>query len=254
MSRQYNIKWRADDERELKRVVKNFNAKLTRLSKKDPEIKSALPERVSAAQLRSMIETRQDLNRELNRLKRFSQKGAEEIVAAPGNDYNLKLTKWQRNEMSIMSAVINRKRAARKKRLDEIELKSRGEKLGYKKGQVEMGKTERLALEPVKPFTASMNKRDLEKKFRKLMKESSSNYWNKRDEVMRANYLRSLTQNFNPEDIGAIVQKIEDMPFDQFRQVFEEEDLSGFEINYPPDSVQYEKYLSALRAIWMPNK
>ena len=93
MSRKYNIRWREADEKELQRVVKNYNAKLSRLAKKNPEMKNALPDRVSAAQLRDMIETRQDLNRELNSLRRFSQKGAEELVEVPDNDYNLKITK-----------------------------------------------------------------------------------------------------------------------------------------------------------------
>ena len=97
MSRKYNIRWSEADEAELKRVVKNFNAKLTRLANKDPQNKNALPERVSAAQLRDLIETRQDLNRELNALRRFSERGAEELVDVPDNDYNLKITKWQKN-------------------------------------------------------------------------------------------------------------------------------------------------------------
>ena len=92
MPRRYNIRWSQADEAELKRVVKNFNAKLTRLAKKDPQSAAALPERVSAAQLRDMIETRQDLNRELNALRRFSERGAEELVDIPDNYYNEKIT------------------------------------------------------------------------------------------------------------------------------------------------------------------
>lgn len=254
MSRRYNIRWREADEAELKRVVKNFNAKLTRLAKKDPTNKNALPERVSAAQLRDMIETRQDLNRELNALRRFSQKGAEELVDVPENDYNLKMTKWQKKEMKLMEAVANRKRKERRERIADIDMTSRGEDLGYKKGQIGMGKAEQVSLDPVRAFTPSMNRRDLQKKYRKLRKEAQSTYWDKRDEVMRTNYIKSLTDNFNPEDINDIVEKIEGMEFEEFRKIFEAEDLSSFELNYPPDSVQYQKYLSGLRAIWMPNK
>ena len=83
--RKYNIRWREADEKELRRVVKNFNAKITRLAKKDPKNAAALPERVSAAELRAMIKTRQDLQRELNALRRFSQKGAETLVEIPDN-------------------------------------------------------------------------------------------------------------------------------------------------------------------------
>ena len=37
MSRQPKIRWRKSDEQELKRVVKNFNAKLNRIEKKNPD-------------------------------------------------------------------------------------------------------------------------------------------------------------------------------------------------------------------------
>ena len=55
MSKRYNIKWRQDDSERLTKAVKNFNAKITRLEKKNPENKNALPERVSAKQLKELI-------------------------------------------------------------------------------------------------------------------------------------------------------------------------------------------------------
>ena len=44
MSQQYNIKWREQDEKELHRVVRNFNTKLRRLVKANPENKNILPQ------------------------------------------------------------------------------------------------------------------------------------------------------------------------------------------------------------------
>ena len=254
MSRKHNIRWQQSDSEDLRKAVKNFNAKISRLEKKNPEQKNALPERVSVRQMKELIDTRQDLKRELNSLRRFTERGSEELVDVPDNDYNLKITKWQKKEMKLMESVANRKRAQRRERISDIDMTSRGEELGYKKGQIGMGKAEQVALDPIKAFTPSMNRRDLEKKYRKLRKESQSTYWDKRDEIMRSNYIKSLTDNFNPEDISDIIEKIEDMDFEEFLKVFEAEDLSSFELNYPPDSVQYQKYLSGLRAIWIPNK
>ena len=94
--RKYNIRWSEADEKELQRVVKNFNAKIARLEKKiDPKDTNPvlLPERVKVSVLRDMIQTRQDLNRELNALKRFSKKGAEAETFIPDNYYNIKITK-----------------------------------------------------------------------------------------------------------------------------------------------------------------
>ena len=107
MSKQNRINWRDSDKQELKRAVKNFNAKIKRLEKKNPSNKNVLPEKVSVAQMQELINTRQDLNREINALKRFTKRGAEEIVDVPGTDYNLKITKWQRTEMNRRAAIIN---------------------------------------------------------------------------------------------------------------------------------------------------
>ena len=95
MSKQYKIKWSKQDIEELNKVVKNFNAKITRLNKKNPENANIHPEKVSTADLKKLIETRQDLKRELNALRRFSKRGAELIVDAPDTQYNVKITKWQ---------------------------------------------------------------------------------------------------------------------------------------------------------------
>ena len=254
MSRKYNIRWSAADEAELKRVVKNFNAKLTRLSNKDPKNKNALPERVSAAQLRDLIETRQDLNRELNALRRFSERGAEELVDVPDNDYNLKITKWQKKEMTRREVIVNQKRKRQLERVADIDMTSRGKSLGYKKGEIGMGKAERIALEPVKAFTPSQNRRDLNKRFRQLRKESISTYWDKRNEIMRTNYIAEIERNFPEALVKDVTEKIRNMDFDEFRKVFEAEDQGKFQFNYPLNKGDQEKYATALRSIWIPQK
>ena len=254
MSRKYNIRWSAADDAELKRVVKNFNAKLTRLANKDPQNKSALPERVSAAQLKDLIETRQDLNRELNALRRFSERGAEELVDVPDNDYNLKITKWQKKEMTRREVIVNQKRKRQLERVADIDMTSRGKSLGYKKGEIGMGKAERIALDPVKAFTPSQNRRDLNKRFRQLRKESISTYWDKRNEIMRTNYIQEIERNFPESMVKDIIEKIQNMDFDEFRKIFEAEDQHKFQFNYPLNKADQEKYSNALRAIWIPNK
>ena len=87
MSKQYNIRWKQDDNQELRKAVKNFNAKISRLEKKDPQNKEALPEKITVKQIKELISTRQDLKRELNALQRFSKRGAEKIIEIPDTDY-----------------------------------------------------------------------------------------------------------------------------------------------------------------------
>ena len=256
MSRKYNIRWSKADEAELKRVVKNFNAKLTRLAKKDPQNKNALPERVSAAQLRNMIETRDDLNRELNALQRFTdpKRKLHVLVDVPGNDYNLKITKWQKIEMNRRQAIVNQKRKRELERLAGVKMTSRGEELGYTRGDIGMGKAERIALEPIRAFTPSQNRRDLNKRFKQLQKESISTYWEKRNEIMRTNYLEGIEHNFPEAMVKDIIDKISSMDFDEFRRIFEAEKQDKFDFNYPQNLDDQQRYANALRAIWIPNK
>ena len=253
MSKRYNIRWQESDNQELKRAVKNFNAKIRRLEKKNPAIKNVLPEKVTVAQMKELIETRQDLKRELNALKRFSKRGSEKIVEVPDNDYNLKTTKWQKEEMTRRIGIINRKRKKRLKEIQETPLMSRGQELGYTKGQLGMGRAEEVSLTPMNAFTPRMTRRDLKYKFRNILKESQSSYWNKRDLMLKENYIKSLEENFNPNDIKDVVKAIDKMDHKQFRKFFMREG-GNFEFSYPPDQESYDAYLTALKSTWLPNR
>lgn len=113
MSRRYSYNFTVADNREIARVVKNYNAKIDYQAKKDPQNKDALPEKMTVAALKEIIDTKQDLNRELNSLRRFSQRGAEKIVNVPHTDYTVKTTKWQLDE----NARNNKLRSQKIKRL-----------------------------------------------------------------------------------------------------------------------------------------
>lgn len=253
MSRYHRINWRDSDTKELKRVVKNYNAKINRLAKKNPQIENVLPEKVSVGQLKELINTRQDLKRELNALKRFSKRGAEEIVIVPGTDYNLKITKWQKTEMNRRIGIINRRRAKRLEDISNIEMKSRGEKLGYTRGQLGMGKATEVSLRPMKAFTRSMSQADLKWKWKGIMKESQSDYFTQRDYMLRDNYIKALEQNYNAKDIQDIIDEIKSMDINEFLNTFEEEG-GTLEFAYPPNKEQYKGYVNALRSTWKPER
>ena len=252
MSKRYNIRWTDADSKELARVVKNFNAKISRLEKKNPQQKNALPERVSVKQIKDLVTTRNDLKRELNSLSRFSQKGAEKIVTAPDNYYNLQMTNWQKKEMTRRTAVINRKRDKRREMIADVDLTSRGKKVGYKKGNLGMGKADQVALEPMNAFTHKMTRADLRMKFKNILRESQEGYWMQREQLLKENYIKSLEQNFREKDIKDVIKKIDNMDFREFYKVFQAEG-GNFEASYPPDAEQYEQYVSDLKSIWTPN-
>lgn len=254
MSKRSNFNWKSADETELKKAVKNFNAKITRQTKKNPDNAKYYPEKVSYSELKNLIKSRHDLNREINSLRRFSEKGAEKIVELPGyNKHNISLTKWQKEDMQRRTYNINKKRKRRRDAVANIEMTDRGESLGYKKGEFGMGSIKDLETAPTTAFTDAMELRDLKGRFKALRKESSSEYWNEKDEILKENYIEALERNYNESDVKEITEKIKDMSHAEFRKVFEAEG-GNFELAYPGDKDGYSANLNALKSQWTPKR
>ena len=243
-------------------MVRNFNDKLRRLVKENPENKNILPQfynekteqfesRITVDTLKSLIQTRADYNRELNMLKRFSKRGAETIIDAPNNVYGSRTTKWQKNETMRMVGIVNRKRQERLDKLNMIEMMNSQGKLGYTVGEMfGMGLASKNKLKPTKGFLVSQSQADIKQKFRALMIESATNYHMNRDEILKDNYIRTLAENYKATDISDVVAKIKSMDSDAFVLKFEAKG-DAFEFAYPPDSEQYQNYLEELKAYWL---
>lgn len=250
MPKYHKIKWRDSDYEELNRVVKNFNAKITRLSKKNPKEANALPDKVTVAQMKRLINTRQDLKREINALRRFSKRGAEELVLAPDNDNNLKLTKWQRTEMNRRVGIINRKRAERLKMISELEATSRGQGLGYKIADIGMGRATEMSLIPMNAFTSGMNRAWLKKKYLAILEESQSDYFTEADERLRENIIKAITENFNINDVQDVVESLRNMDIKDVLKTYQSEG-GNFEDFYPNDVDKYNAHLNKIKATWI---
>lgn len=251
MSKQHRIKWRESDTAELVRVVKNYNAKINRLVKKNPQNKNVLPQKVTVADMKELINTRQDLKRELNTLKRFSKRGAEIIVDVPDTDNNIRITKWQKTEMNRRAGIVNRKRKARLELIQNAQV--RGE--DYTLGQLGMGRQAERELRPIKPFFRTMGQTDIHYKWKSMQTETQSTYFTDKDYALRDNYIKALNDNYNPNDVADIVKSIEDMDINDFMKTFQEVDLNTFEwASGPPEQEQYQGYLTHLKGEWLPNK
>lgn len=253
MSKQYNIRWKQSDSEELTKAVRNFNAKIDRAAKKlSPKEREALPERASVRELKKLIVSRNDLNRELRALRSFSKKGAEELVEAPGSDYNLKITKWQKTQMLRRATLINKARDKVRQEIADLDMTQGGKSLGYSRGDFGMGKASDLSLRPIKAFTPKMTRTDLKKKYKAILRESQSTYWEKRDQLLKDNIIKTILDNFREDDVKDVIEAIEKMTSKQLRKIFEAEG-GNMEFAYPPDFEQYEAYLSELKATWTRN-
>lgn len=285
MSKQHKIRWRESDLIELRRAVKNFNAKLNRIEKKNPELAKYLPkfsqttydeygnklveftDRVTVKQMKELITTRQDLKREINALRRFSKRGAEDIITIPGTEYNIKTTRWQKTEMNRRIGVINRKREERLKQIQETMVTDKGKETGYTRGDIGMGRLELAEVSKMNAFTPKMTQTDLRWKWRSIQSESQSDYFTDKDERLRANYIKGIKEHYNYEDVKDVIESIQNMDMGDFLKTFYAEDIA-MEIGSPvgiskngKKQAQFEQqerlykgYEEALRSAWIPNK
>lgn len=154
----FKIKWREEDKRKLQKAVKNFNAKITRVSKAHPDWAAAQPARRSAKEMEQRLKqmTRADFNRAIRSLQRYSSgKQSAQVRTTPGGAVT---TKWQLDQNRYDLQRINRNREEKKQQL-----------LGG--AQYGSGKVHKVAEEnlyPIKDITGSANQKAFDKFSRML--------------------------------------------------------------------------------------
>lgn len=78
------IRYDTEYNKNIQRVVSNFNRKIARLNRAG---NLGLPEKVSVRDIKSRFYTRTEMNQYLRDLQRFSRRGAENIVTINGKDF-----------------------------------------------------------------------------------------------------------------------------------------------------------------------
>lgn len=210
------------DRKTLARTVKNFNAKITRLEKKHPELKEFLPEKISVKDLKSNIETRQDFNRELKSLKRFSKKGAEKPILSKSG---ITTTAWEKKEVGYKVALLNRKRKAEREKAN----------VSTEKGT--MGTIENAGLKPKKYDINSIEPSSWERFKKNVEKQIKSNYFDEKKELYKQNYIKAFINVFGSGFIigfDFVLQKLKDMPADELVDLYYNDPVMELDFVYDP--------------------
>ena len=246
MSRKSNIKWRQSDEKELKRIVRNFNSKISRILKKDPSLAEIMPSRVKVAEIKGRVSTRQDFNREIKSLSRFLNKGSEKVIESKGG---IKTTSWEKKEVGIQVATINRRRAVKRKQLEELEATSRGESLGMTRKEMKS-----IRLNELNPKTFNfdkISKYDWKKFKASVYKQSRPDFQDNADNLLRQNYIKGLLDVFGDTDeTNKIIQTIEKMPIKEFITQFYKEQEATIDFIYDPIEAS-RKMDILIRDVWV---
>lgn len=91
---------------QLKRIVKNYNAKINRLAKKDGYI---LPSRSSLKSIKSKFKNRSDLKRLMKNMMEFNKRGGESMIKVKGRE----IPRYQYKSIQRYRNLINRRLNAR---------------------------------------------------------------------------------------------------------------------------------------------
>lgn len=238
MPRKPNIKWRNIDRVTLSKTVQQFNAKLTRTLKRNPELIDILPDRITVKDVRESIQTRDDFNRAIKSYKRFLKKDATKIVS---NKQGLRTTKWQRNETQYKVNRINQIRRAERKRAN----------VSTEKGT--MGTILENNLKDKNYNFNTIQPQNWNKIMNQINKMISENYMDDMYVRYQQNYIKAMF-NVMPPDMAATLQEmVNKFTPEQFTQLYYSNPLLGIDYFYSPEDIQ-SVYDTILEELWNTGK
>lgn len=181
MARTGRIKWARGDAKKVANLVRQFNAKITRITKKNPSIANALPERMNSQAIQQMYSqlTRKDFNRWVASTMRFLRKGAEDVITTKAG---VTTTRWQLNEIRYNLNAINAERRKRMERLQPSTTKGT------------MGAIKELELQPRRNLAQTIPTQYWDSYVRGIEKQVLSSYVSSRAEQYKRNYLTAMRE------------------------------------------------------------
>lgn len=205
----------------IDKIVKNFNQKIARLEKLDNEL--YLPEKIKKKDLTN-ITNRQDLIKKMNELQRFSRRGIEQTVEL---DSGLKLSRYEKNEVSIKIRTAKTKLTMKIRRLETIKPKVAGKEQDVTFAQ--MGDSQYMNLKAQrerlnKQKVQTMTREDIDKYKSIALKILKKGY----SSVFRESYKTMVKDigyqiNYDQDKINSILDKIDTVTDSNFLKLFNED-------------------------------
>lgn len=224
-----------DSERELQRAVSNFNSKIRRLESVDREID--IPEKASITAIKDRVSSKWDLNREIDKLERFTKRNAEELIK---NKSGVVLSRWEFENIQREQKRLNARLTREIERYGKITPTEFGKKQSATYAQMGDEKLSNLKARQQAISKKSVMKMSREqlKNLETLMNKTAANY-RKDKEVFYNNYLDGTLLNtayfvgYDEEKINYIKEKLGELTPSQFTKAFEQEQaLKDMQLRY----------------------
>lgn len=222
------------EKAELSRAVRNFNAKVKRLEQKGYNINT-----VKIKDIKNEIFTAQDVKREVNKLKRFSRRGVEEMSKIDG------ITKYELKEFQITLRTQKAKITRQINNLLNIPFSAGGIPTGYSIANIkpltvqdltakyehltklqEKIKESKKSEKPIKDYKI---REDIKKEEIRALKSSQYN----KALTYKENYLFEFTENYkNEPEFLEIWNYLQDLSPFAFYDLIQQDDFLQDFINF----------------------
>ena len=224
-----------NSENELKRAINKFNSKIKRLESVDREID--IPEKESIKAIKERVNSKWELNREINRLERFTKRNAEELIK---NKSGVVMSRWEFENIQREQKRLSSRLLRDIERYSNIKPQEFGVTQSVTYAQ--MG-DEKLSNMKARQKAISgksvmkLNKEQL-KSLQTLINKTSANYRKPKD-IFYNNYLDGTLLNtayfvgYDKEKIEYIKKKLSELTPTQFSKAFEtEQALKDIQLRY----------------------
>lgn len=259
----YTFQANFQTHRHLENVVAKFNAKVDRIAGKRKgkgmnrqSAYAPLPEKLTIRDVIKNASNLEALREDIEIYEGFLKRGAETLIDLPGTKHNIQITKWQKDTSErLINEVINPNRQKRLEEYKQAQVKYGGREAGYKHGDVRMDKDDFEEFAPMNLFTYSTDYTGLKKKFKLIMAESQSDYWEARTNLAKANYLDAIMRNLpSCRFRDLLVEHVSKVSIDSFYRVLKSEvDLFIQLYKYKEHPEQWDIIQQEIWNEWLPD-
>lgn len=224
-----------NSEAELKKAISNFNSKIKRLEKVDREID--IPEKANIEAIKERVMTKWDLNREIDKLERFTKRNAEDLIK---NKSGVVMSRWEFENIQREQKRLNARLLRDIERYGNIKPQEFGKTQKFTYAQMGDEKLSNLKARQraIGGKTISKLTKSQMKDLQTLINKTAANY--RKDKVIfYDNYLDGTLLNtayfigYDENKIRYIREKLNELTPSQFTRAFESEQaLKDIQLRY----------------------
>ena len=190
----------------LRKAIKNFNAKRNRVISKGDINAQHQPNKASMKEALSNIKTKTDYNNVMRSLKRYTEKGVEKTVNV-GKNKDIVITRYQLKELRLANDRINRAKIREHKSI---------------KLDTTTGTMNTISQNATKPFIfkiSKMTQADFEKFTERIKKQDDVNYWEDYHKRYKENYLKALEEYIQFDTAKQLYDYLEKIDYKVFYKI-----------------------------------